>query len=181
MIQIEEQKVMRLGLDIFEYVYLRKLVVNQSIDAPCISEIIYSLMEKEYLDEEQQPTKKAIALFPKTRDYIQLATDMRELFPKGKKAGRHPWRCSVNALTAKLKTLDRQGMNVYDNERIIKVVKGYVDGFDDMTRDNEMMLCMYFTIKNGNSTLLALLESYEDDVEEEVSNEKAEAAFTFRI
>jgi len=98
------------------------------------------------------------------RDYTQLATDIRECFPKGSKDGKYPWRGTIKSLVDKLRKLDKgHGMGDYANEQIVAVCKNYTDQFNLMTMDRGMQIAPYFIEKDGNSTLMAWLEK-EDEV-----------------
>lgn len=98
------------------------------------------------------------------RDYEDLATKIRESFPKGMKSGKYPWRTSVRELVTRLKKLDKNhGMTEYTDNVIINAVENYVNKFTVKDMDAGMQTCKYFIEKDGSSTLIDLLSTYEDE------------------
>lgn len=100
-------------------------------------------------------------------EIAQLAKEMQELFPKGRKAGTtYYWRCSTIEVTRKLKTLIGKYNIHLDKDKVLNATKEYVESFNgDYTK---MRLLKYFILKtmkdsDGNVTvysdLMALLEN----------------------
>jgi len=87
-----------------------------------------------------------------------LAERIRELFPKGAKAGKYPWRTSVKELTTRLKKLDKHHeMEEFTDDFVIKTTENYVNRFTIRDIDAGMQTCKYFVEKDGSSTLIDLL------------------------
>lgn len=114
-------------------------------------------------------TKKAINLIEGIgeRDYEDLAESIRELFPKGAKAGKWPWRSSIRDLSDRLRKLDKSDeLGNYSNDEILSAAASYVNRFTTRDMDAGMQICKYFINKDGSSTLLDILSMQEDKIEE---------------
>lgn len=104
------------------------------------------------------------------RDYETLASKVREIFPKGAKSGRYPWRASVKDLTTKLKKLDKHyDMSVYSDDVIIKTAESYVNRFTLQDMDSGMQICKYFLEKDNSSSLMDLLAMTEEEPDKKES------------
>lgn len=86
-------------------------------------------------------------------DVTELATQLRELFPKGRKAGtNYMWRDSLPMIVQKLNALKKKckddGIS-FTNEEAIDATKRYIDSFNgDYTY---MQLLKYFILKRDLS------------------------------
>lgn len=100
-------------------------------------------------------------------EITQLAKEMQEIFPKGRKSGTtYYWRCSTLEIVRKLKTLIGKYNIHLDKDKVLTATKDYVQSFNgDYTK---MRLLKYFILKtvkdsDGNITvysdLLSLLEN----------------------
>jgi len=103
------------------------------------------------------------------RPYEELVEELRVLYPSGKKDGKYPWRGFSKDIHARLRKLDKNaGLDKYSNTDLTNAVKEYVAQFTPQTMDKGMQLLQYFIEKDGNSSLIAWLES--DDKESIVSS-----------
>ena len=114
--------------------------------------------------------KKAINLIEGTsgRDYELLAQQIREMFPRGAKGGKYPWRASIKDLSARLKKLDKHHeLDNYSNDIVLKTVDSYVNKFTIRDMDSGMQICKYFLEKDGSSSLMDLLSMQEEQPSKE--------------
>lgn len=78
--------------------------------------------------------------------FEEIASKMRELFPKGKKEGtNHMWRDSVPIIARRLKLLLVKYGQLYTEKEILDATKRYVDSFNGDYR--YMQLLKYFISK----------------------------------
>lgn len=108
----------------------------------------------------------------KEDEYIALATELRELYPKGKKEGTtYLWRGSVAEIAKKLKTLVVKYGCKFTKEQAISATKEYVKSFNG--NYTKMRLLKYFIVKldkdfDGNinfvSEMMSIIEN-EDDLD----------------
>lgn len=167
---IDTERLSRRGININEYLLLLSIYYkqnNKSIDYIERKADYLSLQSKGYLSLDGA----MVSLLPRSlyliegigRDYVQLATDIRECFPKGSKDGKYPWRGTIKIIVDKLRKLDKgHGMGDYTNDKIIAVCREYVNQFNHMTMDRGMQIAPYFIEKDGNSTLMAWLEKEDE-------------------
>ena len=103
----------------------------------------------------------------KDKEFEELAKEMQELYPKGRKSGTtYYWRGSLIEITKKLKTLVVKYKIDLNRDKILEATKSYVQSFNgDYTK---MRLLKYFILKtekdaDGNikitSDLMALIEN----------------------
>jgi hypothetical protein len=168
---IDTERLSRRGININEYLLLLSIYSqqnNKSIDYIERKADYLSLQSKGYLSLDGA----MVSLLPRSlyliegigRDYTQLATDIRECFPRGSKDGKYPWRGTIKIIVDKLRKLDKgHGMGDYTNDQILTSCREYVSNFNQMTMDRGMQIAPYFIEKDGNSTLMAWLEK-EDEV-----------------
>ena len=83
---------------------------------------------------------------PSTEDLAKLASQMRELFPKGFKIGSAAWRGNIRELTLRLQKFYELYGNNYSPEQILDATKRYVNHFNgDYTK---MRILKYFILKH---------------------------------
>lgn len=87
-----------------------------------------------------------VKVLSKDKEFKELADKLKELFPKGKKAGTtYMWRDSTAVIARKLKTLVVKYEYEFTEEQAIKATKAYVESFNgDYTY---MQLLKYFILK----------------------------------
>lgn len=87
-----------------------------------------------------------VKVLSKDKEFRELADKLKELFPKGKKAGTtYMWRDSTAVIARKLKTLVVKYDYQFTEEQAIKATKAYVESFNgDYTY---MQLLKYFILK----------------------------------
>ena len=87
-----------------------------------------------------------VKVISKDQEFKELADKLKELFPKGKKAGTtYMWRDSTAVIARKLKTLVVKYDYQFTEEQAIKATKAYVESFNgDYTY---MQLLKYFILK----------------------------------
>lgn len=136
----------------------------------------FSLRDKGYLiingSSVVLTPQSLILIEGRGRDYIQLATSIRDIFPKGTKNGKYPWKGTVKAIVEKLKKLDKSyGMSDYSDEEIISVTKRYINRFSFADMDRGMQIATYFVEKDGDSSLMSWLSMEEQKFETRSSME----------
>jgi hypothetical protein len=121
--------------------------------------------------------KELIAMFSSDiEDNIgNLAKNLMDLFPSGKKGGLYYWKGNLSEVETKLKTFFKKYGTSYTEEQIELATSKYIKSFDDTNRDKAMMLLKYFIEKNGTSTLLSYLENIEEAKTLEVEYGKSRA------
>lgn len=119
--------------------------------------VIYSINSKSVGLTSKSQTLINKVLGQKIADVQNLASQMRELFPKGIKPGANQsWRGSVSCLVGKLNTFFRKYGNDWTTQEVLNATQRYVDNFGDDMRF--MQTLKYFIEKDGESTLLSYLE-----------------------
>ena len=115
-------------------------------------------------DKEQEPQDRL----------IQLATKLKEIFPKGKKDGtNYYWADGVALIVRRLKLFFKKYGNKFTDEQIIQAAEKYVQGFNGNYQ--YMRLLKYFIFKEkvgangeveGDSELISYIENagQEDDL-----------------
>ena len=108
-------------------------------------------------DKEQEPQDRL----------IQLATKLKEIFPKGKKDGtNYYWAEGVALIVRRLKLFFRKYGNKFTDEQIIQAAEKYVQGFNGNYQ--YMRLLKYFIFKErvgangeveGDSELINYIEN----------------------
>ena len=103
----------------------------------------------------------------KDSEFTELATELREIYPAGRKDGTtYMWRGTTAEVAKKLKTLVVKYGFVINKESVIKATKEYVNSFNGNYR--YMQLLKYFILKSvkdadGNvdikSELMSLIEN----------------------
>ena len=108
-------------------------------------------------DKEQEPQDRL----------IQLATKLKEIFPKGKKDGtNYYWADGVALIVRRLKLFFKKYGNKFTDEQIIQAAEKYVQGFNGNYQ--YMRLLKYFIFKKkvgangeveGDSELISYIEN----------------------
>ena len=103
----------------------------------------------------------------KDSEFTELATELREIYPAGRKDGTtYMWRGTTAEVAKKLKTLVVKYGFVINKENVIKATKEYVNSFNGNYR--YMQLLKYFILKSvkdadGNvdikSELMSIIEN----------------------
>lgn len=103
----------------------------------------------------------------KDEEFIELANELRELYPVGRKEGTtYMWRGTTAEIAKKLKTLVVKYKYSFTKEQAIKATKEYINSFNGNYR--KMRLLKYFILKsekdadnnvNVISELMALIEN----------------------
>lgn len=115
-------------------------------------------------DKEQEPQDRL----------IQLATRLKEIFPKGKKDGtNYYWADGVALIVRRLKLFFKKYGNKFTDEQIVQAAEKYVQGFNGNYQ--YMRLLKYFIFKEkvgangeveGDSELISYIENsgHEEDL-----------------
>ena len=118
-------------------------------------------------DKEQEPQDRL----------IQLATKLKEIFPKGKKDGtNYYWADGVALIVRRLKLFFKKYGNKFTDEQIIQAAEKYVQGFNGNYQ--YMRLLKYFIFKEkvgangeveGDSELISYIENagQEEDLKDD--------------
>lgn len=103
----------------------------------------------------------------KDAEFIELANELRELYPAGRKEGTtYMWRGTTAEIAKKLKTLVVKYKYTFTKEQVIKATKEYISSFNGNYK--KMRLLKYFILKsekdaddniNVISELMTLIEN----------------------
>lgn len=103
----------------------------------------------------------------KDKEYQELAKELQELYPSGRKSGTtYLWRGTSAEIAKKLKTLVVKYNYTFTREQVIKATKEYIESFNG--NYTKMRLLKYFILKtekdaDGNvnviSELMTLIEN----------------------
>ncbi len=103
----------------------------------------------------------------KDTEFIELANELRELYPSGRKEGTtYMWRGTTAEIAKKLKTLVVKYKYSFTKEQVIKATKEYISSFNGNYK--KMRLLKYFILKserdaddnvNVISELMTLIEN----------------------
>lgn len=103
----------------------------------------------------------------KDAEFIELANELRELYPAGRKEGTtYMWRGTTAEIAKKLKTLVVKYKYSFTKEQVIKATKEYISSFNGNYK--KMRLLKYFILKsekdaddnvNVISELMTLIEN----------------------
>lgn len=105
-------------------------------------------------------------------EFTELAKEVRELYPKGRKEGtNYMWRDSVTEIARRFKILATRYQYSFTKEQVLEATKQYIQSFNG--NYTKMRLLKYFIFKTGRdadgnttftSELMALLENDERNV-----------------
>lgn len=103
----------------------------------------------------------------KDNEFLELANELRELYPTGRKEGTtYMWRGTTAEIAKKLKTLVVKYKYSFTKEQVIKATKEYIQSFNGNYK--KMRLLKYFILKsekdaddnvNVISELMTLIEN----------------------
>lgn len=107
------------------------------------------------------------SVIDKDAEFIELANELRELYPAGRKEGTtYMWRGTTAEIAKKLKTLVVKYKYSFTREQVIKATKEYISSFNGNYK--KMRLLKYFILKserdaddnvNVISELMTLIEN----------------------
>lgn len=107
------------------------------------------------------------SVIDKDAEFIELANELRELYPTGRKEGTtYMWRGTTAEIAKKLKTLVVKYKYSFTREQVIKATKEYISSFNGNYK--KMRLLKYFILKserdaddnvNVISELMTLIEN----------------------
>lgn len=107
------------------------------------------------------------SVIDKDAEFIELANELRELYPAGRKEGTtYMWRGTTAEIAKKLKTLVVKYKYSFTREQVIKATKEYIGSFNGNYK--KMRLLKYFILKserdaddnvNVTSELMTLIEN----------------------
>lgn len=106
-------------------------------------------------------------IIDKDAEFIELANELRELYPAGRKEGTtYMWRGTTAEIAKKLKTLVVKYKYSFTREQVLKATKDYISSFNGNYK--KMRLLKYFILKserdaddniNVISELMTLIEN----------------------
>lgn len=109
-------------------------------------------------------------IIDKDEEFDNLASKMRELYPKGKKPGTtYYWQDSIPIISKKLKTLVAKFKVNLVEEEVLEATQRYINSFNGDYK--YMQLLRYFILKTNKdsgetrSELLSYLENTDEDDE----------------
>lgn len=164
------------------------IIVNEKID---VNRILYNLCVRSFignintspvtyfmLDKGTDSLKNTIldSLEVKTtsEDLHNLAIQLKEIFPKGKKPGtNYYWADGVAIIEKRLKLFFRKYGETYSCEQIVQAAKDYVDSFNG--NYTYMKLLKYFILKEkvgaaGDQESESELINYIENAGQETNN-----------
>lgn len=107
------------------------------------------------------------SVIDKDAEFIELANELRELYPAGRKEGTtYMWRGTTAEIAKKLKTLVVKYKYSFTREQVLKATKEYISSFNGNYK--KMRLLKYFILKserdaddnvNVISELMTLIEN----------------------
>ena len=107
------------------------------------------------------------SVIDKDAEFIELANELRELYPAGRKEGTtYMWRGTTAEIAKKLKTLVVKYKYSFTKEQVLKATKEYISSFNGNYK--KMRLLKYFILKserdaddnvNVISELMTLIEN----------------------
>lgn len=101
-----------------------------------------------------------------TKTLMELATELKNIFPKGRKEGTNfYWADGVALIVKRLKIFIKKYGDIYTEEQIIKAAKKYVESFNGDYR--YMKLLKYFIFKEETESSTSDLLTYIENAEEE--------------
>lgn len=87
------------------------------------------------------------SVIDKDAEFIELANELRELYPAGRKEGTtYMWRGTTAEIAKKLKTLVVKYKYSFTREQVIKATKEYISSFNGNYK--KMRLLKYFILKS---------------------------------
>lgn len=96
------------------------------------------------------PEYRLVPVLPKTF-FTELATQMRELWPTGKKDGKWDWRAPVKELASRLEWLwTERDLKAYTQEDCLLVCRKYLNA---NTGSKYMKLLKYFILKQRDTAI----------------------------
>lgn len=143
------------------------LVAKGLADKNLFSEgsIVVSDKVKELVSTIATDSDKSV--IDKDAEFIELANELRELYPAGRKEGTtYMWRGTTAEIAKKLKTLVVKYKYSFTREQVIKATKEYISSFNGNYK--KMRLLKYFILKserdaddnvNVISELMTLIEN----------------------
>lgn len=125
-----------------------------------VSEKIKELLSTIVIDSDKE-------VINKDAEFLELANELRELYPAGRKEGTtYMWRGTTAEIAKKLKTLVVKYKYSFTKEQVIKATKEYISSFNGNYK--KMRLLKYFILKserdaddniNVISELMTLIEN----------------------
>lgn len=125
-----------------------------------VSEKIKGLLSTIVIDSDKE-------VINKDAEFLELANELRELYPAGRKEGTtYMWRGTTAEIAKKLKTLVVKYKYSFTREQVLKATKEYISSFNGNYK--KMRLLKYFILKserdaddnvNVISELMTLIEN----------------------
>ncbi len=131
-----------------------------SEDSIVVSDKVKDLVSTITIDSDK-------SVIDKDAEFIELANELRELYPAGRKEGTtYMWRGTTAEIAKKLKTLVVKYKYSFTREQVLKATKEYISSFNGNYK--KMRLLKYFILKserdaddnvNVISELMTLIEN----------------------
>lgn len=131
-----------------------------SEDSIVVSDKVKDLVSTIAIDSDK-------SVIDKDAEFLELANELRELYPAGRKEGTtYMWRGTTAEIAKKLKTLVVKYKYSFTREQVLKATKEYISSFNG--NYNKMRLLKYFILKserdaddnvNVISELMTLIEN----------------------
>lgn len=131
-----------------------------SEDSIVVSDKVKDLVSTIAIDSDK-------SVIDKDAEFLELANELRELYPAGRKEGTtYMWRGTTAEIAKKLKTLVVKYKYSFTREQVLKATKEYISSFNGNYK--KMRLLKYFILKserdaddnvNVISELMTLIEN----------------------
>lgn len=144
-----------------------------SKDNIVVSDKIKELMSTIVIDSDK-------SVIDKDAEFTDLANELRELYPTGRKEGTtYMWRGTTAEIAKKLKTLVVKYNYSFTKEQVIKATKEYINSFNGNYK--RMRLLKYFILKSERdaddnvNVISELMSLIENEGQENTAREDWEA------
>ena len=104
----------------------------------------------------------------------ELAKQLQELYPQGKKAGtNYYWRDSTTVIVKRLKSLIKKYGDCFTNEQAVEATRKYIDSFNGNYKFMQLLKYFIFKndVKNGEVEEQSQLLSYIENMNQEDIND----------
>lgn len=185
-ITIDEQICREHGLEITDvmllYIYINKIDVKENTDLLLSLQYMLPSKLKEGQYAFSENTKELVSsIFISSKNalvenikknlkkeeltpYKEMAREMIDLYPRGRKEEHYIWRGSESTIADRLRKLSSKFHVKLDKDKVVEATRKYVESFhEDYTF---MRTLQYFILKRDESVLLDYLSNL-DDLEED--------------
>ena len=175
-ITIDDAILEKYGLSFQKFLYLYLKFKNLDFDKTCEELLSKNLIVKDLFGNvfciNTPEVKEIMGAFKQThtvegptKEELELATKLMELFPKGSQQGKYSWRGNTLEIALKLHSLRNKYNREFTDEEAIEATKKYVEKFSG---DPYMKTLKYFILRVDKqkgeviSELMSFIENKDD-------------------